>query len=90
MLAVVFTTALHAQPTDSEDVVKVDTTYQDPLFEANPHLYVHAYSNPWAKTKLMQQDFQAFNMVWDYQRKQTRQMCWGLGVGAVGIAGMVY
>jgi hypothetical protein len=38
----------------------------------------------------MHQDFETFNRVWEYQRKQTREMCIGLGIGAIGIAGMVY
>ena len=74
--------------TQAQDLV--DTTYVDPIFENNPHLYSHVYSDAWAKTKLMQQDFETFNRLWDYQRKQTKEMCWGLGVGALGIAGMVY
>ena len=67
-----------------------DTTYVDPVFENNTYLYSHVYSDPWAKSKLMQQDFETFNRVWNYQRKQTKEMCWGLGIGALGIAGMVY
>jgi len=86
VLAVVFSTALQAQDVEP---LGVDTTYANALFESNPHLYVHAYSDPWAKTKLMQQDYEAFNNIWEYQRKQTRQMCIGLGIGAVGVAGMI-
>lgn len=86
-LGVVFTTTLYAQ--DSE-TVKVDTSYADPLFVQNPFLYTHVYSDPWAKSKLMYQDYETFNHVWDYQRKQTREMCIGLGIGAVGVAGMIY
>jgi hypothetical protein len=88
VLGVVFTTTLQAQ--DKMEPLGVDTTYVDPLFEANPHLFVHAYSDPWAKSKLMQQDYETFNRVWEYHRKQTTEMCIGLGIGAVGIAGMVY
>lgn len=83
VLGVVFSTPLQAQSS-------VDTTYTNPLFEKNPYLFVHAYSDPWAKTQLMQEDYETFNRVWDYQRKQTKEMCIGLGIGAVGIAGMVY
>lgn len=88
VLGVVNTTTLKAQ--DVEELVTVDTVYQDSMFVANPHLYIHAYSNPWAKTKLLQLDYQAFDNIWEYQRKQTKQMVWGLGVGSLGIAGMVY
>ena len=67
-----------------------DTTNLDPIFVNNPYLYTNVYADPWAKTKLLQQDYETFNRVWDYQRKQTREMCIGLGLGAVAIGGMVY
>ena len=79
---VVFNTTLQAQ--DSEDRTQIDS-----VFVENPHLVVHAYSDPWGKTKLMQSDYETFNRLWIYQRKQTTQMCIGLGIGAIGIAGMI-
>ena len=84
LLGVGFTT--QAQ---TEDLVR-GVTQVDSFFVARPYSYAHAYSNPWAKTKLMIQDYETFDRIWDYQRKQTKEMCWGLGIGAVGIAGMVY
>ena len=87
VLGVVFTTTLKAQ---TEEAVEMDSVSIREVFAINPYLYAHAYSDPWAKSALMQKSFETFNNVWDYQRKQTKEMCWGLGIGAVGIAGMVY
>ena len=86
VLGVVFTTTLKAQ---TEEVI-MDSVEIQSVFTENPYLYAHAYSDPWAKSALMQQDYQVFNNLWNYQRKQTKEMVWGLGIGAVGIAGMVY
>ena len=88
VFGVVFTTTLKAQSV--EELVTFDTTYEDSMFVANPYLYTNVYSNPWAKTKLLQLDYQAFDNVWKYQRKQTNQMIWGMGIGSIGIAGMIY
>jgi len=73
-----------------EAALTVDTVLNDPVFEKYPYLYINVYRDPWAKTKLLQYNYDAFNNIWDYQRKQTKEMCIGLGISAVGIAGMVY
>ena len=86
VLGVVFTTTLKAQ---TEEMI-LDSVKIQSVFAENPYLYVHAHSDAWAKTALMHQDYQVFNNLWNYQRKQTKEMVWGLGIGAVGIAGMVY
>jgi hypothetical protein len=76
---------------NAQDVeISSSTVDLDSLFLSNPYALSHAYSDPFAKTKIMLQDYEVMNNVWDYQRKQTKQMIWGLGTGAVGIAGMVY
>jgi len=77
---------VNAQDTE----VVLDSASIQEVFTDNPYLYVHAYSDPWAKTALMHQDYQVYNNLWNYQRKQTKEMVIGLGIGAVGIAGMVY
>ena len=87
VLGVVFTTTLKAQ---TEDVAVISEDSIQAIFANNPYLYAHVYSDPWAKSALMQKDFETFNNVWDYQRKQTKEMVWGLGIGGLGIAGMVY
>jgi hypothetical protein len=75
---------------DVEISSPIITISLDSLLNANPYAISHAYSDPWMKTKLMIQDYNTFNNVWEYQRKQTKEMVWGLGIGSLGIAGMVY
>jgi hypothetical protein len=92
LLGVVFTTqAQDVELTDElESVLKVDTVRDDPMFVANPRLHFVANFDNYGNAKQLQYDYESFDRVWDYQRKQTREMCIGLGIGAVGIAGMIY
>lgn len=87
LLGVGFSTTLQAQTVKP---ILVDSTVANQMFIDHPYMYGNVYSDPWAKTVLLQQDYETFNRLWDYQRKQTKEMCIGLGIGALGIGGMVY
>ena len=81
LLGVMFTS--QAQTTSTN--VQVDS-----LFIKYPFAMPHVYSDPYAKTKLMVQDYETFDRVWDYHRKQTREMIIGAGIGSIGLAGIMY
>jgi len=90
VLAVVFATALQAQEMEVvEPVLTVDSTYTDPLFIQHPYLYHVSNFDEYGNAKQLQLDYDAFNNVWDYQKKFYRQVAIGSAVGAVAIAGMV-
>lgn len=90
VLVVVFATTGRAQDNVVEPVLTVENTYEDSLFVNYPYLYHVSNFDRYGNAKQLQIDYMTFNDVWTYQRKQTREMCIGLGIGAVGIAGMVY
>ena len=87
MLGVVNFTALQAQTTPNFSSVKIET---DSMFIKYPFLYGNVYSDPWAKTKLMMQDYQVLNRVWDYHKKQVKEMIIGGSIAALGMGGIFY
>ena len=87
MLGVVNFTTLQAQ---NVEPVKMDNVKINKQFLKYPYMYANVFSDSWAKTDLLQQDYDTFNRLWEYQRKQTREMCVGLGLGVVAISGMIY
>jgi len=76
--------------TMNAQTVNVSTTIQlDSLFLSHPYATAHVYSDPHMKTRIMIENYETFNRIWDFQRKQTKEMVIGLSIGAVGVAGMI-
>ena len=100
LLSLAFTVNAMAQTQDSiisvnnvepiDNIVGVSEIVRQSIFDKYPFAYTHAFSDPFAKTKLMIENYETVNRIWQYQNRQITELIVGGTLGAIGLSGIFY